>query len=84
MLRCWIVILAVNAFAVAAPVDVVDLANAAPPEFAADALLQLASIAKTDTKIRKELIDRAFHLATAAQLHTPLIARGEVDRKSVV
>jgi len=50
------------------------LANAAPPEFAADALLHVAAITKVDKRLRMELIDRAFQLAPGAQLWTPLMA----------
>src|SRR5258708_32227685 len=53
---------------------IVQLANAAPPEFAADALLRVAAVTKVDKRLRIELIDRAFHLARGAQLPTPLIA----------
>ena len=72
----------------AAPVDrpklppdldrIVQLANATPPEFAADALLRVAAVTSVDTSLRKELIDRAFHLAAGAQLHTPLTSAGQV------
>jgi hypothetical protein len=53
---------------------IVQLANATPPEFAADALLRVAAATKIDTRLRIELIDRAFHLAPGAQFRTPLIA----------
>src|SRR5258708_679649 len=45
---------------------IVQLANASPPEFPA--------VPKADTRVRIELIERAFHLARGAQLPTPLIA----------
>ena len=51
---------------------VVQLANAAPPEFAADALLRVAAITTIDRRLRMELIDKAFHLAPGAQFHTPM------------
>ncbi len=53
---------------------IVQLANATPPEFAADALLRVAAVTKVDKRLRIELIDRAFHLASGAQFRTPLIA----------
>jgi hypothetical protein len=53
---------------------IVQLANATPPEFAADALLRVATVTKIDKRLRIELIDRAFHLAPGAQFRTPLIA----------
>ena len=53
---------------------IVELSNATPPEFAADALLRVATVTKVDKRLRIELIDRAFHLAPGAQLHTSLIA----------
>ena len=46
----------------------VQLANACPPEFAADALLRIAAVPSVDKKLRANLIDQAFHLAAAAQL----------------
>src|ERR1051326_5507406 len=82
MLRFFLFALALAA----APVDrpklpqeleqLVQLANASPPEFAADALLRVASIPKIDTRLRKELIERAFHLAPGAQFRTPLTGAG--------
>jgi len=72
----------------AAPVDrpklppdldrLVQLANATAPEFAADALLRVAAVTKIDRSLRKELIERAFHLATGAQFRTPLTSVGEL------
>lgn len=72
----------------AAPVDrpklppdaerMVELANATAPEFDADALLRVASSTKIDKSLRKELIERAFHLAPGAQLGTPVIGAGQL------
>lgn len=56
----------------------VQLANAAPPEFAADALLRVASNTKIEKTLREDLIARAFHLAAGAQLHTPLNSVGQL------
>jgi len=53
---------------------IAQLANASPAEFAADALLRVAAVTKVDRRLRMELIDRAFHVATGAQFHTPLTA----------
>ena len=72
----------------AAPVDrpklppdlerLVQLANATPPEFDSDALLRVASVTKIDKSLRKELIERAFHLAAGAQFRTPMTAVGQL------
>ncbi len=49
--------------------SIADLANAAPPEFAADALLRIAESGRlTDKSARKQLIDQAFQLAASAKL----------------
>lgn len=52
---------------------IVQLANASPPEFTADALLRVAALTKIDKQLRMELIDRAFHTAPGAQFHTPMV-----------
>lgn len=45
-----------------------DLAGAAPPEFAADALLRIAESGKlSDKSARKQLIEQAFQLAVSAK-----------------
>lgn len=45
-----------------------ELAQAAPPEFAADALLRLVESGKiADRNARRDLVDQAFHLAATAK-----------------
>jgi hypothetical protein len=53
---------------------IVQLANATPPEFTADALLRVATQSRVVKSLRIELIDHAFHAAAGAQFPTPLIA----------
>jgi hypothetical protein len=49
--------------------NIADLAGAAPPEFAADALLRIAESGKlADKSARKQLIEQAFQLAASAKL----------------
>ena len=57
---------------------IVQLANATPPEFEANALLEVAAAPKLDPALRKDLINRAFHIAPGAQLQTPLNAITQV------
>ncbi|HZT40508.1 MAG TPA: hypothetical protein VFA28_21640 [Bryobacteraceae bacterium] len=55
--------------------SLVDLAMATPPEFAADALLRIATSANLrDPAAKRELIERAFQIAPRAQYATRLIA----------
>lgn len=85
MLRFFLISLALAA----APVDrpklppdldrLVQLANATPPEFAADALLRVAAVTKIEKSLRKELIERAFHLAAGAQFRIPLTGVGQLS-----
>ncbi len=79
----WIALLILSAAVSAATVEkpklppdlerIVQLANASPPEFAADGLLRVAGVSKIDKQLRMDLIDRAFHTAAGAQFHTPMI-----------
>lgn len=62
---------------------IAQFANASPSEFAADALLRVAAVTKVDRRLRMELIDRAFHMATRAQFHTPLTAIGQLPDTGV-
>lgn len=54
--------------------SIVDLASAAPPEFAADALLRIVESGKLDRTARRELAERAFELAAAAKLNVRMTA----------
>jgi hypothetical protein len=77
-------VLLLSAIAVAAPTErpklppdldrIVQLANATPPEFTADALLRVAVQTRVVKSLRIGLIDRAFHIAIGAQFPAPLIA----------
>ncbi len=81
-MRCFAAMVVCCAPALAAPTEapklppeldhIVQLANACPPEFAADALLRVAAVTTIDKKLRMDLIDRAFHLAPGAQFRTPV------------
>jgi hypothetical protein len=70
--------------------SIVDLAHAAPPEFAADALLRVVESGKIrDRDSNKALIEEAFRLAGVAQFRMPMrsvlrsladIREGDLDR----
>jgi hypothetical protein len=60
------------------PKAVAALARQAPAEFAADAMIRLASNAKLDTRARVKLLTEAFARATEAQ--RPLRMRGSITR----
>ncbi len=48
--------------------SIADLAAAAPPEFAADALLRIVESGKlADKNARRELVEQAFQLAASAK-----------------
>lgn len=48
--------------------SLVDLAQAAPPEFAADALLRMVESGKiVDRNVKRDLVEQAFHLAATAK-----------------
>jgi hypothetical protein len=65
--------------------SIVELANAAPPEFAADALLRIVESNKlADKDARRELVDKAFQLAGAAKFPVRMMAvpAGNTDTRS--
>jgi hypothetical protein len=82
--RCTILLLACSVYGADVPKldvpklaepyrSVADLALAAPPEIAADALLRLAESGKIPDRTAKlNLIEEAFRLAASAQLQTPM------------
>jgi hypothetical protein len=72
-MRCLIFLAAACVFAAPAPVPdvLLEQARAAPPEFAADALLRLAESGKRTPEKRIALMEEAFRLAQSAHFQMP-------------
>ncbi len=80
----WLILLPA-AFASTPQDPLIGQAHAAPPEFAADALLRIAENAKLSPAAKIELIEEAFRLAQSAHFPMPFRSfRSEYDSSAAV